>query len=53
MLQILILGFLFGTILQRSQLNKFNTISGMATLKILQLQSHSGNHWGWCNIALC
>lgn len=32
-LQILVFGFLFGAILQRAQLNKYNTISGMATLE--------------------
>jgi len=32
-LLILLAGFLFGTILQRAKLNKYNTISGMATLE--------------------
>jgi len=35
MIQILIFGFLFGAILQHANLNKYNTIAGMATLENL------------------
>jgi len=44
---ILILGFLFGSILQYANLNRYNVISGMATLENLAVAKAISVYRSW------